>query len=70
MLVMFDHCIHNDRFIIGIDYQAAGEEIPDASQYKNTLLPYILRRLVCIALQTLELEKVINLSSLLNSNSF
>ena len=65
---MFDHCIHNNKFII--DHQAAGEEIADASQYKNTLLPYILRRLVCVALQTLELEKVINLSSLLKSYSF
>ena len=65
--------MHNDKFLIGIDYQATGEEIPDALQYKNTLLPYILRRLVCVALQTLELEKVINLTTnlwLLNSNPF
>ena len=58
---MFDHCIHNDKFLISTDHQATREEIPDALQYKNTLLPYILRRLVCVALQTLELEKVINL---------
>lgn len=40
---MFNHYNHNDQLISGIDLQATGEEIPDASQYKNDLYTQMTR---------------------------